>query len=119
MTLDLKASADLDVIYADRGVAATYRHGGSHAVDTSALTEEAVFTDAPVSVIRDARRERRLVAEQRMVEGNRVYRVRASELAEEPAADDELVIGGVTWQVESWELDDFDIEWTLGCRKVN
>ena len=119
MVLDVKASTDLDVVYADLGVSATYRHGGSHAVDTSALSESAEFNEVAVSVIRDAKRERELQAEQRIVEGSRVYDVRDSELAEAPAADDELVIGGVTWQVDGWDLDDFDLEWTLTCRKVN
>jgi len=119
MTLDVGESADLDLSYADDGVSATYRHHSDVTVDVAALTESSSPVEDSVTVVRDAKRERALAMEGRMVAGERLFCVRASELSATPAAPDELVVGSDTWQVRDWELDMSELEYELQCRKVD
>jgi len=119
VTLDVGESADLDIVYDDRGVSATYRHHADVTVDVDALSESSSPTDDEVTVLRDAKRERSLAMEGRMVAGERLFRVRSSELSATPAPPDELVVGSTTWQVRDWELDMSELEYELQCRKVD
>ena len=118
MSLDVGESDDLDVVYDDCGIAATYRGGGEHSVDVGTLSESGAFTETSVTVVRDAKREEELVMQGRAAQGSRVFRVRASELSAEPAADDELGVGSVTWQVDSWGSCGSELEYELHCRRV-
>ena len=119
MAIDVGEGADLDLVYADDGVSATYRHHSDVTVNVGELTESSSPVEDSVTVVRDAKRERALAMEARMVSGERVFCVRASELSAVPAAPDQLVVGSDTWHVREWELDMSNLEYELQCRKVD
>lgn len=118
MALDVGASADVDMYFADQGVSATYRHGGTHTVDAASLTETNTPTDDSITAVKRAVTKREIESSGgKLVEGDMHWDVRAADLSSAPASDDQVVYGVETWHVIDWTLDEWGIVYDVLARK--
>ena len=118
MALDLGVAADLDVMFADLGQAATFKHGGDHSVDVATQVETPDYADESVTVITRLVSEREIGASGgRYVQGDRRFLIRAAELTlGNPAADSRIVLGSDTWYVFNWSLGSLRALWRAVAR---
>ncbi len=94
-----------------------YRVPGEPTYNPATGTVEPNNEDTPVTVIWEMFREDQINGDTIKV-GDRIGKVRDSELGKEPSSDAVLIVDSVTWAVQGWSTDPGNVIWNLHMRTI-